>query len=114
MRVRTGKAPVIRDNSWQSRFELYDDGTLAGQADYEMRGNEMWVLRTSLSKEFTGSGLDLALMANLMHSAHRRRIAVLPFCPVARAFLSANRQPLGLIPATQRSRFTIPAPAGAE
>ncbi|BBE24186.1 hypothetical protein MN0502_30690 [Arthrobacter sp. MN05-02] len=97
----------FRDNALFSRFELYRNGVLAGYVQYEMRGGDVLLLHSVVDPRFRRMGLEPVLMQAVLLNAHRRRLAVVPYCPEAQEFLTAHPQFLSLIPARQRRRFRL-------
>ncbi len=95
----------FRDNALFSRFELYRNGVMAGYVQYDMRGGNILLLHSVIDPRFRRLGLEPVLMQAVLLNAHRRRLAVMPYCPEAQDFLSQNPQFLSLIPAKQRRRF---------
>lgn len=98
---------TFRDNALSSRFELYRNGAMAGYVQYEMRGGAILLRNAVIDPKFRRLGLDPVLMQAVLLNAHRRRLAVVPACPQAQAFLAAHPQFLPLIPAEQRRRFEL-------
>lgn len=97
----------FRDNALFSRFELYRNGVLAGYVQYEMRGGDVLLLHSVVDPRFRRMGLEPVLMQAVLLNAHRRRLAVMPYCPEAQEFLASHPQFLSLIPARQRRRFRL-------
>lgn len=97
----------FRDNALFSRFELYRNGVMAGYVQYDMRGGDVLLLHTVVDPRFRRQGLEPVLMQAVLLNAHRRRLAVMPYCPEAQEFLSAHPQFLSLIPVKQRRRFKL-------
>ncbi len=108
--VRTepeGMREVFRDNVLFSRFELYRNGVMAGYVQYEMRGGDVLLLHAVVDPRFRKMGLEPFLMQSVLLNAHRRRLAVTPYCPEAQEFLRANPHYLALLPPRQRRRFKV-------
>jgi predicted GNAT family acetyltransferase len=82
----------FRDNALSRRFELFRNGQLAGYVNYTMRAGSMRLLRTVVAEDFDGMGLEGVLMHRVILMAHKRRLAAIPCCPVARSFLLENPQ----------------------
>ncbi len=95
----------FRDNALFSRFELYRNGVMAGYVQYDMRGGDVHLLHAVIDPRFRRLGLEPVLMQAVLLNAHRRRLAVVPYCPEAQDFLRDHPQFLSLIPAKQRRRF---------
>lgn len=88
----------FRDNAVSSRFELFHDGTVVGYIKYDMRGGRIRLLQTVVGPEYRGVGLEPVLVRAALLDAHRRRLAPVPYCPHAQAFLAENPQFQALIP----------------
>lgn len=97
----------FRDNALLSRFELYRNGVLAAYLQYAMRGGDILLLHSVIVPRFGRLGLESVLMQAVLLNAHRRRLAIMPYCPEAQDFLNDHPQFLPLIPAKQRRRFTL-------
>lgn len=102
-----GTREKFRDNALFSRFELYRNGVMAGYVQYEMRGGDVLLLQAVIDSRFRRMGLEPVLMQAVLFNAHRRRLAVMPYCPEAQDFLLAHPQYLSLIPTKQRRRFKL-------
>lgn len=88
----------FRDNSVSSRFELFHDGTMVGYVKYHLRAGRIHLLETVVNPGFRGAGLEPVLVKEALLNAHRRRLAPVPYCRHAQAFLAANPQFQALIP----------------
>lgn len=101
---------TVRDNPSESRYEIYDDERLAGFSDYKLTANRIAFTHTEVDPAFGGRGLAKQLVTEELDDAHRRSLAVLPFCPYVRKVISENRVAyLNLVPAHDRSRFGFTA-----
>jgi uncharacterized protein len=97
----------VIDRPRHSRFEVYDDGKLAGFADYRHAGERLSFTHTEVAEKFAGRGLATALIRTALDEARKRGASVLPFCPFVRAFIVRNPEYLDLVPADQRERFDL-------
>lgn len=103
--VVPGRRVSVRDYQLLSRFEVYSDGRVAGYCRYRIDGSQLWILETAIDdRHYEASNLDKVLMDAVLTSAHRRRLAILPFCPMIRAYLSTQPQYFHLIPAAGRGQ----------
>ncbi|BBE24370.1 hypothetical protein MN0502_32530 [Arthrobacter sp. MN05-02] len=82
----------FRDNALSRRFELFRNGQLAGYVSYTMRAGTVRLNRTVVTADFDGMDLEGVLMRNVILTAHKRRLAALPYCPIAQAFVRENPQ----------------------
>lgn len=98
---------AVRDNARLNRFELYVDGENVGHLQYETRREQVWLLHTAIEQRFKRARLDSYFVGNVLENLHRRRLAVMPFCPVVRGYLAGHPQWAALIPASERSRFKL-------
>lgn len=99
---------TVCDNPAASQFDIYEDGTPAGAESYRLQRSEIWLMNTSINPGFEGRGLMPILIDGSLRNAHRRRLAVLPFCPAVRHYLSSHSEFLRLVPTEQRARFSLP------
>jgi len=107
---------TVHDNPADSEFDMYIDGEIAGWVRYRVEGHEIWMLYTGISRGFHDRGLAEPLIQTALDQAHRRRIGVLPFCPLVRQYMKAHPQYLGLIPADRAGLFRahgVPEPAAS-
>ncbi|MGW4897586.1 GNAT family N-acetyltransferase [Kitasatospora sp. NPDC004240] len=97
----------VADNPEQSRYEITDDGELAGFAEYHRYENELAFIHTEIDERFGGRGLGGALARAALDDARRQGLAVLPYCPFIRGWLSKHPDHVDLVPAAQRDRFGL-------
>jgi uncharacterized protein len=95
----------VHDTPAASRFDAYQDGEVAGSVYYRMQGAELWLVYTEIRRCFQNQGLAEILIAGTLADAHRRRLAVLPFCPAVREFLARHPSYNSMVPSNQRGRF---------
>ncbi|WP_309072023.1 N-acetyltransferase [Arthrobacter sp.] len=103
----TNLRTAVRDNMKLSRFELYVDGENVGHLQYESRQGQIWLLHTNIEQRFKRARLDNYFIGNVLENLHRRRLAVMPFCPAVRGYLGGHPEWTTLIPASERSRFRL-------
>lgn len=82
----------FRDNPLSSRFELFQNGMLAGYVSYSMRAGSLRLHRTVVADAFEGVGLEQVLIRHVVLNAHKRRLSVLPYCHHVQTFLAVNPQ----------------------
>ena len=83
---------TFRDNPLYCRFELFIDGTLAAYVKYTMVGAQVILLDGVEQPEFRDQGLDATLMRSVVLNAHKRRLSLVPQCPMALTFLADHPQ----------------------
>ncbi|NJC72897.1 N-acetyltransferase [Planosporangium thailandense] len=104
---------TVRDNPAKSRYEVYDDDTLAGFSAYKLTGDTIAFTHTEVDRAFGGRGLARQLVAAELDDARRRGLAVLPFCPYVRKVIAENLDTyLDLVPQEKRDRFDLPHSTG--
>lgn len=95
--VGTERPGAFRDNPMNHRFELFQDGMLAGYITYSLRAGTLQLHRTVVSAAFEGSGLEGVLIRKVLLDAHKRRLAALPYCDQVQGFLADNPQYRSLV-----------------
>lgn len=93
-RQAVGRAPdrqikeTFRDNPLYCRFELFVDGTLAAYLKYTLHGGQIVLLVGVERPAFQGQGFNETLMRHIILNAHKRRLSLIPQCPMALSFLA--------------------------
>jgi len=95
----------FRDNSLFSRFELFSDGIMVGHVKYEMKGSHAVLIQAVVDPRFDAVDVEPALIRQVLLHSHRRRVAVVPYCPRVQSFLAEFPQYLALLPADQRRKL---------
>ncbi len=93
-----GLRETFRDNPAGSRFELFVDGTLVGYLRYQLRAGRILLLETVAGPAHRDTGLEAVLAKAALLSAHRRRLAPVPYCRYVQSFLAENSQYRALVP----------------
>lgn len=107
--AETRTAPVktrvgFRDNTLFCRFELFSDGTMVGHVKYEMKGSHAVLIQAVVDPRFDAGDVEPALIRQVLLNAHRRRVAVVPYCPRVREFLTLFPRYRALLATDQRRR----------
>ena len=97
----------VRDNPRKARFEIIADGELAGYALYYLRGDEIAFTQTQTDDRFRGHGLGGRLAQASLDAARERHLAVLPYCPFMKSWITAHREYADLVPADRREQFGL-------
>jgi hypothetical protein len=100
-------AELVKDHPEQSRYEIETDGELGGFVQYRRSGRELTLIHTETDPRFRGHGLGGHLIAAVLDEARQQDLAVLPYCPFARAFIADHPEYLDLVPATRRAGFGL-------
>jgi uncharacterized protein len=97
----------VTDNQAQSRFEIRADGELGGFVEYDMSDDEIAFTHTETEGRFRGHGLAGRLVQSALEAARARNLAVLPYCPFVRSWITGHREYADLVPADRRSQFGL-------
>jgi predicted GNAT family acetyltransferase len=103
--VRSG--PVVVDVPERSRFEITVDGQLAGFAAYRRRDGAVEFSHTEIGPEFEGQGLGSRLVASALDAVRAQGLAVRPYCPFVRRWLTRHPAYVDLVPAAERAQFGL-------
>jgi len=108
----------VRDAPERNRFEIWVGDDLAGFTLYRAESRApgpVWAFtHTEIGDAFGGRGLASILIKDALDEMRKRGIAVLPFCPFVRRYISRHAEYLDLVPAQDRARFDLAAEAEAE
>lgn len=96
---------VIENNQELRRYQLFEKGDLAGFAQYSMRDNELWLHYTQLKRRHKSEELVELLFAHILDDVHRRRLAIMPFCPAMRIYMAARPEYTYMVPEHWQRRF---------
>lgn len=99
----------VVDNAEMSRFEIHDDGELAGFAEYHRSGDEIAFIHTEIDPRFGGRGLGGKLARAALDAAREQKLSVLPYCPFIRGWITKHPEYSDLVPASHRARFGLAA-----
>ena len=97
----------VIDNPDKARFEILADGELAGFVLYHLRGHEIAFTHTETDDRFRGHGLASQLVRTALDEARARHLAVLPYCPFVRSWITEHREYADLVPAGKRAQFGL-------
>ena len=98
----------ITDDPSQERFEIHDDGGLAGYAMYRRRPPIIAFIHTEVDPRFEGRGFGGQLVRAALDSSRQDGLEVLPFCPFVRDWIQGHPEYLDLVPADRRKAFDLP------
>ncbi|BFV60137.1 GNAT family N-acetyltransferase [Kitasatospora sp. CMC57] len=98
---------TVTDRPESSRFEITEDGELAGFAEYFRHENEIAFIHTEIAPAFAGRGLAGVLARAALDAAREQGAEVLPYCPFIRAWLTKHPDYVDLVPEAQRVRFGL-------
>ena len=98
---------AVTDNRDEDRYEITDDGELAGFVQYHQRPGLIAFVHTEIDPRFEGRGLGSELARQALDDAAARELHVLPFCPFINGYIAKHPQYTGLVPAEYRERFGL-------
>lgn len=99
---------VVENNSGLFQFQIFKAGELAGFVQYDMDGADMRILHTSMKRSFKSALLTDILIHHVLTEAHTNRLAILPYCPAVRVFITEHAQYADLVPASWQDRIPVP------
>jgi hypothetical protein len=98
----------VRESADGRRFELWEDGELAGHADVVPTGDLLAVPHTEVAPARTGRGLAGELVRVVLDTARARGQQVLPQCRYLSAWIARNPEYLDLVPSADRRAYGLP------
>ena len=87
----------VRDNQDRERFEVFEDGQLAGFAQYIRRAGRLIFVHTEVSDEFEGQGIGSKLAAGALDAARAKGDHVVPLCPFIASYIERHPQYADLV-----------------
>jgi uncharacterized protein len=101
-------ATDVHDNPDQSRYEVYDDGELAGFASYQRSEGVITLTHTEVDDRREGRGLGSALARGVLDEARSDGLAVLPHCPFMASYIRGHADEyVDLVPDDRRATFDL-------
>ena len=87
----------VRDNPELLRFEIHDEGKLAGFAQYVRRPGRIFFVHTEIDPAFEGRGLGSRLAAGALDAARATGERVVPLCPFIAQYIERHREYADLV-----------------
>lgn len=97
----------LQDNAAEHRFELREDGAVAGFAEYRIDDGAMRFTHTEVDTAREGQGLGSELAAFALDEARRRGLRVVPACRFIAAYVQRHPQYLELVDEDSRRDFGL-------
>jgi len=97
----------VADNPEQERYEIRADGELAGFVQYHLRDGIIAFLHTETDPRFRGHGVAGRLIRSSLEAARERHLAVLPYCPFVRRWMTEHPEYADLVPEDERAGFGL-------
>lgn len=87
----------VRDNPTLLRFEIHEDGKLAGFGQYVRRPGRIFFVHTEIDPAFEGRGLGRRLAAGALDAARATGERVVPLCPFIAQFIERHPEYADLV-----------------
>jgi predicted GNAT family acetyltransferase len=87
----------VRDNPSEHRFEIHDDGKLAGFARYVRRPGRIFFVHTEIDPAFEGRGLGSQLASAALDATRATGERVVPLCPFIASYVERHPEYADLI-----------------
>ena len=97
----------VTDNPEQARFEIREDGELAGFVQYRRNGDEITFIHTQTDRRFRGRGVAGRLVSAVLDAAGKEGLDVIPRCPFVRDWIDDHPEYLDLVPEDRRREFGL-------
>jgi uncharacterized protein len=97
----------VTDNPEQGQYEIRADGEIAGFVRYQLRDGVIAFLHTETDPRFRGHGVAGRLIQSSLEAARDRHLAVLPYCPFVRRWMTEHPEYADLVPEDKRARFGL-------
>lgn len=98
---------TVQDNPAERRYEIHDEGALAGFVGYRLGEGRIEFTHTEIDPAFQGRGLASRLIGEALADARRRGLAVWPHCPFVSGYINRHPECLDLVPEADRERFGL-------
>lgn len=99
--------PGVTDNREQARFEIREDGEVAGFVQYRRNGDEITLIHTETVRGFRGRGVAGRLVNGALDLAAKEGLRVIPRCPFVRDWIEDHPGYAGLVPEGRRAEFGL-------
>jgi len=97
----------VREVANGRRFEIYEDGELAGFAEVVPQGDAMALPHTEVLPAGGGRGLASELIRVTLETLRDRGQKVLPYCPFVSSYIAKHPELLPLVAPEERSQFGL-------
>ena len=87
----------VRDNPTLLRFEIHDDGKLAGFAQYVRRPGRTFFVHTEIDPAFEGRGLGSQLASAALDATRATGERIVPLCPFVASYVERHHEYADLV-----------------
>ena len=98
---------TVIDNPEASRYEVFDGELRVGLVEYRRAPHQITFVHTETEPAVQGRGVATLLIEHALDEARAAGLAVLPFCPFVRRFITENDDYLDLVPKDRRGAFGL-------
>lgn len=98
---------AISRNDAQSRYEIHEDGELAGFVDYHEADGTRDLWHTEVFESFAGRGVAAQLVAGALTDLRETGVGLIPTCPYIQSYLRKHPGGLELVPASVRGNYDL-------
>jgi predicted GNAT family acetyltransferase len=88
----------VTNNEAAARYEIHDDGELAGFLTYRLAGNVADLTHIETLPAFAGRGMAATLVAGALDDVRRRGLSIVPSCPYVSSYLDRHPDQRDLLP----------------
>jgi predicted GNAT family acetyltransferase len=81
---------TVRKDEGRSRYELVEDGTVVGVAEYKVQGDTIVFHHTVIDRDRRGQGLGAVLVQGALDDVRRGGRAVIPVCWYVGQFIDSH------------------------
>jgi uncharacterized protein len=81
----------VRDNRDRTRYEIREDGELAGFVQYNVRGGRLLLVHTEIDDARAGRGLASILVRGALDDIRARGLSIVPVCPFVERFIQKHQ-----------------------
>jgi uncharacterized protein len=96
----------VRDAPDRQRYEVLDDGTLAGFAEYRDHGDVRVFTHTEVFRAFEGRGVGSTLARSALDDVRASGRTLVARCPFIRAYIERKPEYADLVDADLDARLT--------
>jgi predicted GNAT family acetyltransferase len=80
----------VHNNRDRQRYEIREDGELAGFLQYNMRGGRLILVHTEIDEAHDGRGLASVLVRAALDDIRSRGLHIVPICPYVERFIGKH------------------------
>jgi predicted GNAT family acetyltransferase len=86
----TANSPTVSNNASSQRYELNDEGSVVGIAQYRMDGDALVFTHTEIQPQHEGRGYGSALARGALEDVRRQGLQVVALCEFIASYIDRN------------------------